>query len=93
MIVTAIANAATNLLCLRLLRAHRDQGVHLRASWIFTTNDMLANVGIALSGAAVMFFQSPLPDLIIGLVVGGIVLHGGWEILQEAGEAQREDSP
>ncbi|MBL8580186.1 MAG: cation transporter [Mesorhizobium sp.] len=90
MIVTAIANAATNLFCLRLLRAHRDEGVHLKASWIFTTNDMLANAGIVVSGAAVMFFRSPLPDLIIGLVVVGIVLKGGWDILKEAREAQRE---
>lgn len=89
MIVIAIANAATNLLCLRLLRSHRDQGVHMKASWIFTTNDMLANAGIVISGAAVMFFRSPLPDLIIGLVVGGIVLKGGWDILKEAREAQR----
>jgi len=90
MIVTAIANAATNLLCLRLLRSHRDQGVHLKASWIFTTNDMVANAGIVVSGAAVMFFRSPLPDLIIGLVVGGIVIKGGWDILKEAHEARRE---
>lgn len=89
MIVAAVANAATNLICLRLLRSHRDQGVHMQASWIFTTNDMLANAGIALSGAAVMFFASPLPDLIIGLVVGGLVLKGGWEILQEARDARR----
>jgi Co/Zn/Cd efflux system component len=78
------------MLCLRLLRSHRDQGVHLKASWIFTTNDMVANAGIVVSGAAVMFFGSPVPDLIIGLVVGGIVLKGGWDILKEAREAQRE---
>lgn len=88
MIATAIVNAATNLLCLRLLRSHRDHGVHLKASWIFTTNDMLANTGIVVSGVAVMFFGSPLPDLIIGLAVGGIVLKGGWDILKEAREAQ-----
>ena len=93
MIVTAIANAATNMLCLRLLRSHRDQGVHLKASWIFTTNDMVANAGIVVSGAAVMFFGSPVPDLIIGLVVGGIVLKGGWDILKEAREARREGLP
>lgn len=89
MIATAIVNAATNLICLQLLRAHRSQGVHMHASWIFTTNDMLVNVGIALSGVAVMLFRSPLPDLIIGLIVGGIVLKGGWDILKEAREARR----
>lgn len=90
MIAAAIANAATNLFCLRLLRAHREHGVHMKASWIFTTNDMLANAGIAVSGAAVMFFGSPLPDLIIGLLVGSLVLKGGWDILKEARDAKRE---
>lgn len=89
MILAAVANAATNILCLRLLRSHRERGVHLKASWIFTTNDMLANLGIVLSGIAVMVLRSPLPDLLIGLVVVGIVLKGGWDILGEAREARR----
>lgn len=90
MIIAAIANGAANLVCLRLLRAHRRQEVNLRASWIFTTNDMVANAGIALSGVAVMLFHSPLPDLVIGLVVVGIALKGGWEILEQARDTQRE---
>jgi len=88
MIVTALANAATNLLVLRLLRAHRAHGVHFKASWIFTTNDMAVNVGIVLSGVLVMLLKSPIPDLLIGIVVVGIVFKGGWEILGEAREAR-----
>ncbi|MCT8999880.1 cation transporter [Chelativorans intermedius] len=88
MIITALANAATNVVCLRLLRAHRAHGVHFKASWIFTTNDMLANAGIVLSGLLVMFLKSPVPDLVIGVVIVGIVLKGGWEILKEAREAR-----
>ena len=88
MIVTALANAATNVICLRLLRSHRAHGVHFKASWIFTTNDMLANAGIVLSGLLVMFLKSPIPDLVIGVVVVAIVLKGGVEILKEAREAR-----
>lgn len=87
MIIAAIANAAINLLCMRLLSAHRKDGVHMKASWIFTTNDMLANLGIAASGLAVMLFQSPLPDLLIGLAVVAIVFKGGWDILGETRKA------
>ena len=87
MIITAFINAALNVICLKLLRSHRDQGVHLKASWIFTTKDMIANAGIVVSGAAVMFFASPYPDLVIGVLVAGIVLRGGWEILEEAKDA------
>lgn len=88
-IITALANAATNAVNLRLLRAHREHGVHLKASWIFTTNDTLVNIGIAASGVAVMIFQSALPDLLIGLALVGIVLKGGYDILMEAREARR----
>lgn len=92
MIVTAVVNAASNVINLRLLRSHRTRGVHLEASWIFTTNDMLANLGIVLSGIAVMVFESPLPDLVIGIAVVGIVIHGGWEILKKAGAARASAS-
>ena len=93
MIITALINAATNVLCLWLLRSHREEGVHLKASWIFTTNDMLANLGIVASGVAVMIFKSPLPDLLIGLAVVGIVIKGGWEILGDARQALRSAPP
>ena len=88
MIVTALINSATNMWSLRLLRAHREEGVHMKASWIFTTNDMISNLAIAASGVAVMLFGSPLPDLIIGLIVSVIVARGGWQILGEAREAR-----
>ena len=90
MILTAMANAAANLLCLRLLRSHRKEGVHLKASWIFTTNDALANAGIVVSGIAVMLWKSPYPDLVIGLVIVAVGIRGGWMILREAREARND---
>lgn len=92
MIATAVVNSASNLLCLRLLQAHREHGVHLKASWIFTLNDMIANLGIVVSGIAVMVFKSRVPDLVIGVVVVWIVIKGGWAILQHAREARRADA-
>jgi Co/Zn/Cd efflux system component len=63
--------------------------VHLKASWIFTANDMIVNLGIAASGVAVMVLKSPLPDLLIGMVMVGVIIKGGWEILENAKEARR----
>lgn len=61
--------------------------MHLKASWIFTTNDMITNLGIAASGVAVKILKSPFPDLVIGILVVAIVLKGSWDILEEAREA------
>lgn len=88
MMAAAAGNAAANLACLKLLRKHRGEGVHFDASWIFTSNDMLINLGIVLSGALVMHTGSPVPDLAIGLVTVAVAFKGGREILEMAREAR-----
>ena len=68
MIIVAIVNSLTNVVCVKLLRSYRDKGAHMKASVIFTGNDIVVNLGIALSGITVMIFKSPIPDLVIGLL-------------------------
>ena len=81
--VSAVALAA-NVACLYLLRKHRHGEVHMRASWIFSTTDVQANVGVIIAGVLVSLTASPMPDLIIGVLVCGIVVRGGIRILREA---------
>lgn len=87
MAVGALALVA-NVSCLMLIAKHREGGVHMRASWIFSTNDVIANLGIIISGGFVMYLGSRLPDLIIGAVISIVVLRGGVQILREAKEAR-----
>lgn len=84
MMLMAAINAGINLVCLSLLRRRRGRGVHFEASWIFTSNDTLVNVGIVVSGALVLWLDSPLPDLVIGLLVIAVAFRGGREILGKA---------
>lgn len=84
MIVTGIIAFGANFTCLILLAKHRSGEVHMRASWIFSTNDVIANAGVVLSGLLVMWSGSRIPDLVIGAVVSVVVIRGGSLILQEA---------
>jgi cation diffusion facilitator family transporter len=85
--VGAVALVA-NVSCLLLIAKHRHGGVHMRASWIFSANDVIANIGVIISGALVMLLGSRLPDLIIGAIISAVVLRGGILILREAGTAK-----
>lgn len=80
LIVAGIALLA-NSVCVVLLAKHRNGEVHLQASWIFTTNDVIANAGVMLSGLFVWLLESRLPDLIVGLVISLIVVRGGIKII------------
>jgi Co/Zn/Cd efflux system component len=79
---------AANVTCLLLLAKHRDGGIHMRASWIFSTNDVIANVSVVASGALVAFLGSRLPDLIVGTLVAMLVVRGGRRIIREARKAR-----
>ena len=50
MIMVGVAAVAANVSCLWLLRKQRRGVVHMRASWIFTRTDALANLGTILAG-------------------------------------------
>jgi len=73
-----------NTICLILISKHRDGEVHMRASWIFSKNDVIANVGVMLAGALVAMTDSRVPDLVIGIVVALVVFRGGMQILKDA---------
>jgi Co/Zn/Cd efflux system component len=81
MMATGGVALAANLTCLAILARHRDGGAHMRASWIFSTNDVIANLGVIVSGALVLWLASPLPDLLIGTLISLVVLRGGIRIL------------
>ena len=76
--VALIANAA----CLILIAKKRDRGAHMKASYIFSANDVIANLGVIAAGVLVTWTGSPYPDLIVGTVIAVIVLTGARRILK-----------
>ncbi len=81
MIVIAFVALIANTSCLLLISKHREGGAHMKASWIFSANDVVINIGVIIAGALVAWTGSNYPDLIIGGITGIIVLNGARRIL------------
>lgn len=83
LVMMAIAFVAliANTSCLLLISKHREGGAHMKASLIFSANDVVINLGGITAGALVAWTGSNYPDLIIGTIAGGIVLNGARRIL------------
>ncbi|GAA6182755.1 cation transporter [Aliiglaciecola sp. NS0011-25] len=73
-----------NVVCLLIISNHKNDEVHMRASWIFSANDVIANLGVITAGILVLWLDSRIPDLVIGVVVAGVVLRGAWMIISDA---------
>lgn len=85
MIVISLLALIANGVCLYLLQKSRNKDqAHIKASLIFTSNDIIINCGVIAAALLVMYFKSPLPDLIISSFVFVLVLKGANRILKLA---------
>lgn len=83
MIVVSIFALLANGICLYLLQKSKSrEEAHMKASMIFTSNDVIINLGVITAGILVLWLDSNKPDLIIGTIVFGLVIQGALRILK-----------
>jgi Co/Zn/Cd efflux system component len=82
MIVVSILALIANAVCLYLLQRSKSEEAHMKASMIFTSNDVVINGGVILAGILVSVTESRYPDLIIGGIVFLIVVRGAIRMLK-----------
>jgi Co/Zn/Cd efflux system component len=82
MIVISILALIANAICLFLLQKSKSKEAHMQASMIFTSNDVIINLGVITAGLLVNWLNSNKPDLIIGAVVFILVIQGAVKILK-----------
>jgi Co/Zn/Cd efflux system component len=83
MITISLFALAANAICLYLLqKSESKEEAHMKASLIFTSNDVIINLGVVIAGLLVTWTSSPLPDLIIGAIIFIVVVRGALLILK-----------
>lgn len=82
MMLTAAIALMANMVCMYMLSEHRKGEVHMQASWIFLSNDVIANALVILAGFLVQTIHSPVPDLVVGTIIASVVFIGSMKILR-----------
>lgn len=84
MIGISVLALAANATCLYLLQRAKSEEAHMQASTIFTSNDVVINLGVIAAGLLVLWTGSAVPDLVVGAVVFVVVVLGAVRILKLA---------
>ncbi len=84
MVSVGLVALVANTICLALIAKHRNEEVHMRASFIFSANDVIVNLSVVVAGGLVYALGNSWPDLVIGLTVAALVFWGGIRIVSEA---------
>ena len=83
MIIVSIFALIANGICLYILQKSKSkEEAHMKASMIFTSNDVVINLGVITAGLLVKWLHSSKPDLMIGTIVFGLVIQGAIRILK-----------
>ena len=84
MFIVSCAALVANSYCLVLISKQKQGEVHMRASYIFSKNDVIANTGVIIASILIYLTGSRWPDLIVGGIITWIVIKGGLLILADA---------
>ncbi len=85
-IVALIVNISAAL----VLSRFRDGDANVRAVWLFSRNDALANVAVIVAAALVGWTGKAWPDLLVAGVIAILFLHSAFEIIRRARADMRE---
>ena len=83
MIIVSVFALIANAICLYILQKSKNkEDAHMKASMIFTLNDVIINLGVIAAGVLVNWLSSNKPDLITGTTVFFLVIQGAFRILK-----------
>ncbi|MFC0604942.1 cation transporter [Winogradskyella pulchriflava] len=83
MIIVSVFALIANGICLYILQKSKSkEEAHMKASMIFTSNDVIINLGVIIAGFLVSWINSSKPDLIVGTIVFVLVIQGAFRILK-----------
>jgi Co/Zn/Cd efflux system component len=83
MIIVSIFALVANGICMYLLlQSKRQEDAHMKASMIFTSNDVIINLGVITAAVFVNWLDSNKPDLIVGTIVFALVIQGAIRIVK-----------
>ena len=82
-IVGVIALVANGSVALMLYR-YRSGDANMRSVWICSRNDAIGNIAVVAAAAGVFGTGTAWPDIAVALVLAGLGISGGWQIVRQA---------
>lgn len=79
-----VAALVVNVSAALVLSRFRDGDANVRAIWLFSRNDSLANIAVVIAALLVAVLHSAWPDTLVAAAIAGLFLHSAFNIIGEA---------
>jgi len=82
--VIGVLALAANAACFGLLYRHHADNVNMSSTWLYSRNDLLANVGVLVAAWTGHAFGSRWPDIVVGAIIAGLFVGSAVHVLRDA---------
>jgi cobalt-zinc-cadmium efflux system protein len=89
----AAAGLLVNLASLKLLHAHHDHSLNVRAAYLHVLGDVLGSVGAVLAAVVVALTGWTLADPIVSVAIALLLVIGAWRLVRESTDILLEAVP
>lgn len=88
--ISSLLSLMINIIAISIIFRYRDQSLNLKSSWLACRNDLIANILLIFSALSVSFFNSNIPDLIVGLIISLMFIASAIDIIKQWREENRK---
>lgn len=92
-LVAATAGFFVNLYAMRILHPQKKGSLNVRAAYLHVLGDLLASIGVMVSGVLVLTLGWTLADPIATLIISSFLLYSSWKLITEAVSVLMEFAP
>lgn len=82
--VVGVMALVANLWCAVILWRHREGDANRRSVWICSRNDAIGNLAVVAAAAGVFGTKTGWPDIGVAVILSGLGISGGWQIIRHA---------
>lgn len=93
LLAVALLGLAGNLAGMLLLSRESHGNLNIRGAFMHLLSDTLSSVGVILGGLIIMFTGWNIVDSLIGILIGGLVLRGAFDLIGASSEILLEATP
>ncbi|RIA37238.1 Co/Zn/Cd efflux system component [Hephaestia caeni] len=79
-----------NFACAAMLWRHREGDANRRSVWICSRNDAIGNIAVVAAALGVFGTGTAWPDIAVAVILAGLGVSGGWQIIRQAHAELRE---
>ena len=93
MLVVAVAGLVVNIIAARMLHAHGESSLNVRAAYLHVLGDLLGSVGTVAAAVVVRTTGWLAADPVASVIMAVLILRGAWRLVRESVDVLLESTP